>query len=194
MIFRSLLLAALPLALAACDGTAMSDLRNGLGLGEAEAEAPETPPQPAGPPAVSPLDQAIEVPGSAQEPAPNANSETLNTAAFTARGNEPFWLIDVSGDTAIYKTPENQSGRSIAVRRLVFAQGVEYAGELNGQVFALTIRGNDCVDSMSGARFPMSAQLKIGGRMNAGCAAPAGQMPPVPEATAAEPAPAATAG
>ncbi|MCQ0970660.1 hypothetical protein MLD63_09510 [Paracoccus sp. TK19116] len=170
----------------------MTDLRSGLGLGEAETV--EATPQYSGPPAVSPLDQAIEVAGGARKPAVNADSETLNTAAFTARGNEPFWLVDVSGGTAVYKTPENQSGRSIAVRRLVFAQGVEYAGELNGQVFALTIRGQDCVDSMSGARFPMSAQLKIGGRMSSGCAAPAGQMP-APEAAAAADAPsAATAG
>lgn len=167
MNFRLGALALLPLALAACDEAA---LRSGLGMEPAEEAQPEGP---KGPPAVSPLEQAIEVQGGAQVPVPTAQAETYNTQAFVARGNEPFWSIEASGDRVIYKTPENQAGRTINVRRLVFANGVEFVGTLNGSVFALTVRGTDCVDDMSGEKFPMTAVLKIGNRMNSGCAAPA---------------------
>ncbi|AUH33862.1 COG3650 family protein [Paracoccus tegillarcae] len=165
--------ALLPFALAACDEAAMSDLRSGLGMTPTEEAQPEEPAGPPQPPAVSPLDQAIEVQGGAQAAVSTAQAETYNTQAFVARGNEPFWNIEAAGDSVLYKTPANPAGRSINVRRLVFANGVEYVGTLDGSVFALTIRGDDCVDDMSGEAFPMTAVLKIGGRMNNGCAAPA---------------------
>lgn len=170
MKLRLAALAVLPLALAACDDQAMSDFRAGLGMTPETEEQPATP---SGPPAVSPLDQAIEVEGGAQVASATADAETLNTAAFIARGNEPFWIVEASGERAVYKTPESQRGRTITVRRLTFAQGVEFVGTLDGSAFALTVRGADCVDDMSGEKFPMSATLKIGGRMNNGCAAPA---------------------
>lgn len=177
MKLRFAAIAVLPLVLAACDDAAMKDLQAGLGMAPDVAEQPETPPGPPVPPAVSPLDQPIEVAGSEQIAAPTAQSETLNTAAFVARGNEPFWSVEASGDTALYKTPENQNGRRIGVRRLVFAGGVEFIGVLDGAAFALTVRGTDCVDDMSGEKFPMSATLKIGSRMSNGCAAPAAATP-----------------
>ena len=170
MKLRLAALALLPLALAACDDQAMNDFQTSLGM---KPEVEEQPATPAGPPAVSPLDQAIEVEGGETVASATANSETLNTVAFVARGNEPFWTVEASGERAVYKTPENQSGRSITVRRLTFAQGVEFVGTLDGSAFALTVRGTDCVDDMSGEKFPMSATLKIGGRTNNGCAAPA---------------------
>ncbi|AUH65865.1 COG3650 family protein [Paracoccus zhejiangensis] len=170
MKLRLAALAVLPLALAACDDQAMTDLQSSLGMKPEVAEQPATP---SGPPAVSPLEQAIEVEGGEHVASATANSETLNTVAFVARGNEPFWTVEASGERAVYKTPENQKGRTVTVRRLTFAQGVEFVGTLDGSAFALTVRGTDCVDDMSGEKFPMSATLKIGGRTNNGCAAPA---------------------
>lgn len=171
MIPRFALLSLMALPLAACDEAAMKDFRAGLGM-ETEEEQPAEPAQPR-PPAVSPLDVPIETGAADPVAAVTAESETLNTTAYAARGNEPFWLVEVSGNTAVYKTPGNQSGREITVQRLIFAQGVEYVGTLNGQVFALNIRGSECTDSMSGEEFPMSATLKIGNNAHRGCAVPA---------------------
>ncbi|NHF74719.1 COG3650 family protein [Paracoccus xiamenensis] len=174
MKFR-LALVLLPLALAACDEQAMKDLRMPWDK-PLEATPPATPVDPMSTPlvdpAVSPRDVPIETAGE-QKAVATAESETLNTAAFVARGNEPFWRIDVSGNTAKYQTPENQSGRNISVNRLVYASGVEYIGVLDGVPFSLNITGKDCVDDMSGEKFPMTASLRIGSRNNNGCAAPA---------------------
>ncbi|MFD1797702.1 hypothetical protein FQV27_10915 [Paracoccus aurantiacus] len=170
-----LALVLLPLALAACDEQSMKDFRMPWDkpLEAAPPPAPVDPMQtPLVDPAVSPRDVPIEVAGE-QAAAATAESETLNTAAFTGRGNEPFWRVDVSGTTAKYSTPENQSGRNVTVRRLVYAGGVEYIGTLDGAPFSVKFSGADCVDSMSGEKFPMTAVLRVGTRSNMGCASPA---------------------
>lgn len=159
---RLALVALMILPLAACEGT-------GFNLNpDAQAEAPATPRAPA----VSPLEQPIET-GGGSRPVSTAERVTYNTQAFTARGNEPFWSVDVAGSTAIYKTPENQRGQAIRVERLTFAKGVEYIGVRGGRPFALNIRGTECRDSMSGERFPMTAVLTTGGKREEGCAGPA---------------------
>lgn len=162
---RLALIALLTLPLAACEGTGLP------GMGADDAAEPQVQGH-QGPPGVSPLEQPIEI-GAEGRAVATAEASTLNTAAFSARGNEPFWAVDASGGTAIYKTPGNQKGRAVRVNRLTFAEGVEYVGVLDGSPFVLTVRGTPCQDSMSGERFPMTARLKVGGRTNGGCAAPA---------------------
>ena len=160
---RLALIALLTLPLAACEGTGLPGMG---GQEEPQVEGHK------GPPGVSPIDAPIET-GAEGAAISTVNAETYNTAAFSARGNEPFWSVDASGSTAIYKTPENQKGRAVRVNRLAFAEGVEYVGVLNGRPFVLTVRGNDCRDDMSGQKFPMTASLTVSGRTNNGCAAPA---------------------
>ena len=160
---RLALIAMLTLSLAACEGTGLP----GLGTDEQpQVEGHK------GPPGVSPLEAPIET-GAGARAVSTAEAKTYNTTAFSARGNEPFWAVDAAGGTAIYKTPDNQKGRAVRVSRLNFAEGVEYIGVLNGRPFVLTVRGRECQDSMSGEKFPMSAELKVSGRTNRGCAAPA---------------------
>lgn len=174
---RFALIALMSVTLAACDGT---------GLPGMSKDAPAEEQGHKGPPGVSPLESPIET-GTEGTAVSTAEARTLNTNAFTARGNEPFWSVDASGRTAIYKTPSNQKGRAVRVERLTFAEGVEYIGVLNGSPFVLTVRGRDCTDDMSGQKFPMSAELKVGGRRNKGCAGPAS--PEVAQAVAAIKAP-----
>ena len=178
---RFALIALMSMSLAACEGT---------GLPGMSKDAPVEEQGHKGPPGVSPLDAPIET-GAEGAAVSTAEARTLNTNAFTARGNEPFWSVDASGKTAIYKTPSNQKGRAVRVERLTFAEGVEYIGVLDGSPFVLTVRGRDCTDSMSGQKFPMTAELKVGGRRNQGCAGPAS--PEVAQAVAAIKAPAPAA-
>lgn len=160
---RLALIALMTLSLAACEGTGLPGLDSQK---EPVVEGHK------GPPDVSPLQAPIETGGEAR-PVSTAEASTFNTAAFSARGNEPFWSVDASGSTALYKTPENQKGRAVRVNRLAFAEGVEYIGVLNGRPFVLNIRGTACEDDMSGEKFPMTATLTVSGRSNKGCAAPA---------------------
>ncbi|TKW68628.1 MAG: hypothetical protein DI616_01130 [Paracoccus denitrificans] len=165
--------ALLPLGLAACDEQAMQDIR--MPWDQPEAEAPATPvdpmSQPLVAPSVSPNEVPIEVEGERKQVA-TAESKTLNAAGFVARGNEPFWRVDVSGTTAKFITPENQAGTNVTVRRIVYQQGVEYIGERGGASFSLNIRNVACTDSMSGEKFPMTAVIRNGSLRGQGCASP----------------------
>ncbi|WP_304615682.1 hypothetical protein [Paracoccus sp. (in: a-proteobacteria)] len=167
---RFALVALLTLPLAACDSEAMTDLRRNIGLGAEAEPQPETPAGPR-PPAVSPLVQPIET-GTEARPVATVEPVTYRAEAFVARGNEPFWNVQVAGNTATYRTPENQSGRAIQVNRLNFAGGVEYIGVLGGRPFVLNLRPGECQDSMADERFPLTARLTVQGQTRTGCAAP----------------------
>lgn len=160
---RLALIALMTLPLAACEGVNLP----GVG-GDTAAQVDGH----KGPPGVSPLEQPIET-GAEIRPVSTAEAATYNTAAFSARGNEPFWAVDVAGATAIYKTPDNQNGRPIRVNRLTFAQGVEYVGVHAGRPFVLNVRAAECQDSMSGQDFPFTARLTVSGKTETGCAAAA---------------------
>ncbi|MCZ0961241.1 hypothetical protein [Paracoccus benzoatiresistens] len=177
---RLALIALMTLPLAACEGVNLP----GLGTAAPQVQGHK------GPPGVSPLEQPIET-GAELKPVSTAEASTYNTTAFSARGNEPAWSVDVAGSTAIYKTPDSSKGRPIRVNRLAFAQGVEYVGVHAGRPFVLNVRAAECEDSASGQDFPFTARLTVSGKSQAGCAAPA--TPEVAQAVAATKAPAPAA-
>lgn len=181
---RLAILALMTLPLAACDTQVMTDLRRGVGLDDAAAQ-PEEPTGPR-PPAVSPLEQPIET-GTVGRVVPTAEPVTYRTTAFVAGGNEPAWNVQVSGDTAVYRTADNQAGRQIQVNRLVFSEGVEYIGVLGGRPFVLNLRAAKCKDSMVDETYPLTARLTVNGQTQPGCAQPAAPAAPA----TAEAAPAA---
>lgn len=181
---RLAMLALMTLPLAACDSEAMTDLRRNVGLEQAPAE----PEEPAGPrpPAVSPLEQPIET-GAGARAIATAEPLTYRATAFVARGNEPDWNVQISGTTAVYRTPDTPNGRQIAVSRIVFDRGVEYIGVLGGRPFVVNLRAAECQDSMSGDRSALTARLTVSGQTRTGCAAP-GQTPTAETAAEASPA------
>lgn len=160
---------AAPLALAACVDPFAELTKKSP---EAAEQAPR--PQDARPPEVSPLDQPIEV--AVGEPAATADGVTNAVAGFVANGNEPFWTVNVSGTKARYITPSTKP-RTITVRRISYAGGVEYIGVLNEKPFVLNISNAACADDMSGEKFDFTATLKAYGHTNKGCAAAAEAAP-----------------
>lgn len=161
-----------PLAVAACTDPFAS-------LGQKPAPEPvavEAPkPEPIRPPAVSPLEQPIEV--AVLETSATVDGATNPVAAFKARGNEPFWSVHVGNGSAVYSTPD-LSARSVPVRRIAFAKGVEYIGVMNDKPFALRVTGAACTDSMSGEKFEFTARLSANGRSVNGCASATTENPP----------------
>ena len=102
-------------------------------------------------------------------------AELLPEAELRARGNEPFWLVDIDGDVAFFRSPEELDGvrydegswetspggwRFEALRHGV--DGLPY--------LILEVQETRCRDSMSGAWFPYAASLRVGGEPATGCA------------------------
>lgn len=91
-------------------------------------------------------------------------------AIFTARGNEPFWSVQVEGDTLTYTTPELQPGKVLQAQRQAHAKGVTFRGQDAESGFTLDIQTTPCEDTMSGEPFEFTATFKYGAQTVTGCA------------------------
>jgi uncharacterized membrane protein len=136
---------------------------------------------------------------------PQANSD-LNIAAaeggaqgsfppgpLSARGTEPFWAIDVEGETMTLTRPDHpvlkqslarnsdksavqSNGASVRIKADVSAEEFVWrAGDLN-----LRASPGACSDGMSDLTYPMSAELKLGSETLKGCAFFKGDPPKQP--------------
>ena len=109
-------------------------------------------------------------PAAPTAPASTAAARATPLHSFRALGTEPFWHLDVDGDSFIYTTPENQAGLALAGTRSAIAGGVDIRGIHGGQPFVLRVRPGDCSDGMSDNRYPMTAELALGSELLKGCA------------------------
>lgn len=110
-------------------------------------------------PASAPSPEALTAPGTAE-----------SIATFTARGNEPFWSVQVEGSTLTYRTPELQPGKVLQSVRQDHAQGVNFTGKDGDKDFSLDISSVPCTDSMSGESFEFTAMFAHEGKRMTGCA------------------------
>lgn len=101
---------------------------------------------------------------------------------FQARGNEPFWLVTIQDDRAIWRSPEEMDG-------VEYLDGVwtELPGGWRFEAVAhparpstphsgrpvdpvwIVFRDESCIDSMSGARFPFVTEVRRGDLRASGC-------------------------
>lgn len=124
-----------------------------------------------GPPAVSPLDQPIEV-GAEAIPVSTAESNTMATAIFRAAG--PGWVATAADTSAVYERPGAKS-TGVKVRRMTYGRGVEFVGTMNGQVFSLNVQSGDCI--AGDEKTPFTARLRVGSQRLTGCAIATDTMP-----------------
>ncbi|HRO16145.1 MAG TPA: hypothetical protein PLL33_14115, partial [Paracoccus sp. (in: a-proteobacteria)] len=183
-------LLALPLALAACDARSLADFR--MPWDKPEAVAPAAPARPGipEPTGASPLEQPLEVAGR-QTRVATAQAATIDVTDVAAAGEG--WSVTVRGDSARFERPGAKAA-NVAVRRIVYARGLEYVGVLNGKPFTLNVSAQSCGGQ------PLSAVLRANGNRHAGCATPLAPLPATarkaapakPAAQAAKKKPAAT--
>lgn len=112
--------------------------------------------------------------------APTATDDDALADRFRARGNEPFWAIDVEGDVLHFVTPEMPDGRILHGERIAHAKGVALSGEDDGRPFNLDITRTACTDSMSGQAFEFTATWDYDGQRMHGCANKGDQSPTPP--------------
>lgn len=101
----------------------------------------------------------------------NGCKEPAPTYVAAARGNEPFWSVEVADDKLTWRQPE-------APQQLVFdavqaqdAEGtVGYSGAVEGHTIEVFFAMEPCRDSMSGAYFAYSARATFDGKQLKGCA------------------------
>ncbi|GAA3920783.1 hypothetical protein [Luteimonas lutimaris] len=98
------------------------------------------------------------------------DTETAAVDHLRARGNEPFWAIDVEGNVLHFVTPEMPEGRTLESERIEHDRGVAFTGEDEGRPYSLDITDTACTDSMSGEAFESTATWDYDGQRMHGCA------------------------
>ena len=143
-------------------------------------------PHPAPPPALAArfvaacAERTAAAPPSPRAPGPAGacamqGSERLQVRPVRALGTEPFWNARVDGRCVTYSHPEDQAGTRVWTR---YAAGTgagagTWSGALGGRRFELRIRPQPgCSDGMSDRRYPLAAELIVGGERRSGCAEP----------------------
>lgn len=113
------------------------------------------------------------VPAASASPCLVQDGKPLRVAAVRALGTEPFWNARVEGRCVTYSHPEDQKGSRIWTRFAPGPGGGTWSGSLAGKRFELKVRpGAGCSDGMSDRRYPLAAELVVGGERRQGCAEP----------------------
>jgi uncharacterized membrane protein len=102
------------------------------------------------------------------------DGKPVEVAALRAVGTEPFWGARIQGRCVTYSHPDDQKGTRIWTRFAPGPGGGAWSGSLGGRRFELRIRPEaGCSDGMSDRRYPLAAELLVGGERRTGCAEPA---------------------
>ena len=125
------------------------------------ASQPPTPPI-----APSPASAAQERSMAKRAPGQEPSAPLQIVRAF---GTEPFWNVNVEGDTMTWTTPEDQVGVVMKGLRRSLDGGVEISGSHAGKAFVLTVTAGDCNDGMSDNRYALVSAFRYGEIDYKGC-------------------------
>ena len=132
-----------------------------LGLAACTAAQPPAPPAPV-PQAAPPSQEAPmakRAPGDATPP----------MTVFRAFGTEPFWNVNVEGDTLTFTTPDDPVGVAMQGSRREVDGGIELHGTHAGKAFTLSVAPGECSDGMSDEVYAMTARFHFGDMDYTGC-------------------------
>lgn len=88
-----------------------------------------------------------------------------------ARGNEPFWSVEITDAALLWRQPEEPKEISIAAPNTQNSEGaVSYAANNDAHKIAVLIEAQGCQDDMSGEYFAYSARATLDGKQYVGCA------------------------
>lgn len=94
----------------------------------------------------------------------------LSQSSVTARGNEPFWSLEIAADAMTFSTPDGEPLKVSPVPAPISANNVDlYVTNADGQPFVAVLADRLCIDDMSGMSFPRTAIVAIGDRQFTGC-------------------------
>jgi putative lipoprotein len=89
-----------------------------------------------------------------------------------ARGNEPFWAVDISSSAIVYRTPEllpDSLGFPL-VTPVSDSGSHAWTTTASGRTLTLRVTRGNCQDTMSGQDFAWSAVIEMDSTSATGCA------------------------
>lgn len=113
------------------------------------------------------------VPGS-QESTASPSTAQADTAEYIARGNEPFWAVNVTHEAIVFLEPERQDGvrgpYAPPTRQGAFLVFRTVLRDTVNTPLELTLEERTCSDGMSDHTYTHAAVAKVGDRVLEGCA------------------------
>jgi uncharacterized membrane protein len=89
----------------------------------------------------------------------------------TARGNEPFWFVEVGDERMLWRQPEAPKEIVFGPAQTEDAEGaVRYSASTTEHQVELLIHAQPCRDSMSGEYFAYTSKAILNGKEFSGCA------------------------
>jgi putative lipoprotein len=101
-------------------------------------------------------------------------SVKLSGGDFWATGNEPGWVLEMYPDSMVFTTNYGEDRYQTGIAKVsedARARMSVFRGETDGKVLVVTLRGDPCVDSMSGEEFETIVRIDFGGKVFDGCGA-----------------------
>lgn len=92
-------------------------------------------------------------------------------APFQARGNEPFWHVEVNHGQLTLRTPGNPEPDPVPSHHQTLTDhGHRFSATVDGLDLVLDVHREVCQDSMSGMPYPYRAELLLNQALARGCA------------------------
>lgn len=107
-------------------------------------------------------------------------SQGLERAAFRATASEPFFTVEVDGDSGTVETVDGDRRTMRVTRRVATSTGARIELSDGRGHAAVDLHDRACQDGMSGAGFPLTSRITIDGLANDGCARRLSDPPPSP--------------
>lgn len=150
---RALIPVAAALALAACQPQAPDG-----SVAQPPADAPPVAPEPASPPAEPALPAAFQ-------------------GDIDAHGTEPFWAVEIREAQISFKTPE--ASVVFPANAVTIAGGTAvWESKAGDKPIKITLREQPgCSDGMSDLKYPLAAEVALGGTTYKGCASKTAEKP-----------------
>lgn len=93
----------------------------------------------------------------------------IDWSGYTARGNEPFWSLEIDGGTLSFDHFDRADADAPLPEPERTAEGYRFAAEADGQPFTVEIAESVCYDSMSARPFPHEVTVTVHGETYTGC-------------------------
>lgn len=98
-----------------------------------------------------------------------ATGSQARPVPYQARGNEPFWSLEIDDASLTFRTPEGPAISAPVGPAERIPGGRRYTSASGGIHIAATVREEICVDDMSGMHYPESVTVVVGDREYSGC-------------------------
>lgn len=117
----------------------------------------------------------------APAPAPAADPGAAFKVDFSARGNEPFWRVDIKGTDITLSGPVTETipAPHVAANAGLAATGdaATWTAQAGTTPVVVKMTKGDCSDGMSDLTYPYSAEVSWGGQTLKGCGFPTAEQP-----------------